>query len=375
MASHKAVTLKDVADLAKVSQSVVSTVLNGRQNGIFVSESTRRNVIAAAEQLGYIAKHRIQPAVRKPSFEFGEGEEQGESKLVALLLGRRFGGSLFTDIFYGVNSVLSAEGYHPIVLDTYADTYQKAAEKEAECLNYARKSRFAGIILWHEGGSSNINLIQEIREEMPIIAIDRRVQGVELDYVGTDNYSGGYEATKHLIEQGHTRIAHLTRLDTTDAAVGRLRGYQQALSDAGLEVNPRHILLAIDGGRRLDSDSFRQVFMSPNAPTAIFLLADFWAPVVYAELRRIGLKVPQDVSLVGFDDVVQPGLEGLELTTMAQNFESIGTTAGQLVLRRMQHPDAHIVTTVYPASLVSRKSTQSLRFIDSKDQPASLVAG
>lgn len=357
MASHKAVTLKDVAELAKVSQSVVSTVLNGRQNGIFVSESTRRNVLAAAEELGYIAKHRPTPPVRKPHDV--PAVETGDSRLVGLLLGRRFGGSLFTDIFYGVNSALSAEGYHPIVLDTYAETYQKAAEKEAEGLRYARSSGFAGIVLWHEGGSANVNLIQEIRAQIPIIAIDRRVQGVELDYVGTDNYSGGYTATRHLIDQGHTRIAHLTRLETTDAAVGRLRGYQQALTDAGLEINPRHILLALDGGRRLDSETFRHVFTAPNAPTAITLLADFWAPVVYSELRSLGLRVPHDVSLVGFDDVVQPGLDGLELTTMAQNFESIGATAGQLVLRRLRQPDATVVTSVYPASLVVRKSTQS----------------
>lgn len=357
MASHKAVTLKDVAELARVSQSVVSTVLNGRQNGIFVSESTRRNVIAAAEELGYIAKHRPTPSVRKTSQD--PGVDRGSAHLVGLLLGRRFGGSLFTDIFYGVNSVLSAEGYHPIVLDTYADTYQKAAEKEAEGIRYARASGFAGIVLWHEGGSANVNLIQETRAEIPIVAIDRRVQGVELDYVGTDNYSGGYEATRHLIEQGHTRIAHLTRLETTDAAVGRLRGYQQALTDAGLEINPRHILLALDGGRRLDSESFRHVFTGPKAPTAITLLADFWAPVVYSELRSLGLRVPQDVSLVGFDDVVQPGLEGLELTTMAQNFEAIGITAGQLVLRRLRQHDAPIATSVYPASLVVRRSTQS----------------
>jgi DNA-binding LacI/PurR family transcriptional regulator len=371
MASHKAVTLKDVAELAKVSQSVVSTVLNGRQNGIFVSESTRRNVLAAAEELGYAAKHRVPPPVRKPSFDGGSASDN-DSKLVGLLLGRRFGGSLFTDIFYGVNSVLAAEGYHPIVLDTYADTYQKAAEKEAEGLRYARSSGFAGIVLWHEGGSANVNQIQDIRSEIPIVAIDRRVQGVELDYVGTDNYSGGYEATRHLIEQGHTRIAHLTRLETNDAAVGRLRGYQQALTDAGLEVNPRHILLALDGGRRLDNEMLRQVFSGPNAPTAIFLLADFWAPVVYSELRSLGLRVPQDVSLVGFDDVVQPGLDGLELTTMAQNFEAIGTTAGQLVLRRLRQPDAPIVTNVFPASLVVRRSTQAPRRFS---QSARIAAG
>ncbi len=321
MSSHKTVTLKDVAERAHVSQSVVSTVLNDRQNGIFVSDSTRQNVLLAATALGYEVRQRALPPIRKPGALPRKGMD---THLVGLLLGRRFGGSLFTDIFYGVNAVLAEQGYHPLVLDTYADTYQKAAEKEAEGIRYARDNHFAGIVLWHEGGAANVPLIQEVRDRMPIVAIDRRVPGVELDYVGTDNWRGAYEATRHLIGLGHTRIAHLTRLETTEAAAGRLRGYQQALEDAGLPLNPRHILLALESGKRLDRDALRAVFTAPDAPTAIFLLADYWAPMIYQELRLLGLRVPEDVALVGFDDVVQPGLDGLELTTIAQDFEGIG---------------------------------------------------
>ena len=244
------------------------------------------------------------------------------------------------------------------MLDTYAESYSKAAEKEAECLAYARENDFAGIVLWHEGGAANVPLIREISAEMPVIAIDRRVPGVPLDFVGTDNYGGAYEATRHLIGLGHTRIAHLTRLESTAAAVERLRGYQQALADAGLEINPRHILLALDSGRRLDSGMVRQVFAAPDRPTAVFLLADFWAPPVYAELRGLGLRVPEDVALVGFDDVIQPGLSDLELTSMAQDFEGIGRTAGECVLRRIAQPDAPPVTRVFPARLVVRRSIQ-----------------
>jgi len=359
MGSHKAVTLKDVAEKAGVSQSVVSTVLSGRNNGIFVSDSTRSKVVAAAEELGYESRHRAVPAIRKPT-----GSRHGdlrESRLVGVLLGRRFGGTLFTDIFYGVNSVLSEKGYHPIVLDTYADSYGRAAEKEAECLEYARRHGFSGVILWHEGGTMNVPLIQELREEMPIVAIDRRVTGIELDFVGTDNFQGAYVATNHLIEQGHRRIAHLTRLETTEAAVGRLRGYQQALTDNGLEINPRHILLALESGRRLDGQLMRQVFTAPDAPTAIFMLADFWAPAVFQELNQLGLRVPEDVALVGFDDVVQPGLEGLELTSMAQDFERIGRTAAELILQRIEDPTVNMATAVYPAQLRIRRSSTAAR--------------
>lgn len=369
MSSHKTVTLKDVAERAHVSQSVVSTVLNDRQNGIFVSDSTRQNVLLAAAALGYEVRQRALPPIRKPGTLPRKGMD---THLIGLLLGRRFGGSLFTDIFYGVNAVLAEQGYHPLVLDTYADTYQKAAEKEAEGIRYARDNQFAGIVLWHEGGAANVALIQEARDRMPIVAIDRRVPGVELDYVGTDNWRGAYEATRHLIAQGHTRVAHLTRLETTEAAAGRLRGYQQALEDAGLPLNPRHILLALESGKRLDREALRSVFTAPDAPTAIFLLADYWAPMIYQELRLLDLRVPEDVALVGFDDVVQPGLDGLELTTIAQDFEGIGKTAGELVLRRIANPHAPIATTVFPARLVVRRSSGGSLNLPAESAPPTL---
>ncbi len=357
MSLPKPVTLKDVAEQVKVSQSVVSTVLNGRRNGIFVSEGTRRNVLAAAAQLGYVARHRALPPIRKPDAATRAAGQAAEPHLVGVLLGRRFGGSLFTDTFYGINAALAGQGYHPLVLDTYADTYQKASEKEAEGLAYARASGFAGVVLWHEGGHANVELISALRAEMPVVAIDRRVPNVDLDFVGTDNFGGAYEATRHLIGQGHARIAHLTRMETTEAAADRLRGYRQALRDAGLEFDPRLLILLHDGGRRLDAAQMALVFSGRAAPTAIFLLADYWAPSVVDELRRLGLCVPDDVALVGFDDVVPPGLDDLGLTTMAQDFDGIGRTAGQLVLRRLNAPEAPSVSEVFPARLVVRHSS------------------
>ena len=365
MSSLKSVTLKDVAERAKVSQSVVSTVLNDRQNGIFVSEGTRLNVLAAAAHLGYAARPRALPPVRKPGRR--EGTE-AQSHLVGVLLGRRFGGSLFTDTFYGINESLAAQEYHPLVLDTYAESHQKAAEKEATCLRYAQANGFAGVVLWHEGGLANVELIQHLRREMPVVAIDRRVPGVELDFVGTDNFDGAYQATRHLIGQGHTKIAHLTQMETTEAAADRLRGYQQALKDSGLEFNPRNLILLRDGGRRLDPDQMQALFSGRDAPTAVFLLADYWAPPLVAALRQLSLRVPEDIALIGFDDVVPPGLDDLGLSTMAQDFSGIGKTAGEMVLRRLESPHADYSAQVFPAHLIVRHS--SLGFSKSREMPA-----
>jgi DNA-binding LacI/PurR family transcriptional regulator len=363
----KAVTLKDVAAKANVSQAVVSTVLNDREgNGIFVSEATRQRVLEAASELGYIGRTRPLPPVRHLNAPVKNGFGS-ENRLVALLLGRRFAGNLFTDIFYGVNETLAASEYHAVVLDTYADTYSAAAQKEAEALEYIRENRFAGAILWHEGGHANINAIRSLHEEVcPIIAIDRRVPGLDLDYVGTDNFHAAYTAVTHLIEGGRKHIGHLTSLGMTDAASQRLTGYQQALRDSNLEADPRHILLAMDGGRRLHSEMFRQVFMSEGAPDALFLLSDYWAPVVYAELESLGLRIPEDVALVSFDDVAQPGLDSSALTSMAQDFEGIGKSAAELVLKRIANRSDDVESRVFPARLVIRRSSQPKKESDWK---------
>ncbi len=294
MSTTKTVTLKDLAERAHVSQAVVSTVLNDRQNGIFVSESTRRNVLAAALEMGYQARARMLPPVRKPGSGAGQAAPGANTHLIGVLLGRRFGGSLFSEIFYGSMKPCRAEGYHPLVLDTYAESYPKAGGKRSRRPALCAGQQVRGRGLVARGRQQQCGPDPgDCAKSMPVVAIDRRVPGLELDYVGTDNFQGAYEATRHLIAQGHTRIAHLTRLETTDAAASRLHGYRQALADAGLAFNPRHILLALDGGRRLDRDTLAQVFSEPDAPTALFLMADFWAPAVYAELRRLGLRVPR----------------------------------------------------------------------------------
>ncbi|HEX5324078.1 MAG TPA: LacI family DNA-binding transcriptional regulator, partial [Capsulimonadaceae bacterium] len=116
MGATKPVTLKDVAQRAGVSQAVVSTVLNERaNNGIFVSELTKQRVLEAAKDLGYVVRNRPLPPVRKVHSGMRSALSL-DNHLVALLLGRRFAGSLFTDIFYGVNSVLTPKSFHPLVL-------------------------------------------------------------------------------------------------------------------------------------------------------------------------------------------------------------------------------------------------------------------
>jgi LacI family transcriptional regulator len=366
----KAVTLKDVAAKASVSQAVVSTVLNDREgNGIFVSETTRQRVLDAASELGYVIRPRVLPPIKRLTTPV-KAEPEADNRLVALLLGRKFGGNLFTDIFYGVSEVLGKNGYHPVVLDTHADTYSTAAQKEAQALEYIRENKFAAAILWHEGGHANVSAIKQLHDEIcPVVAIDRRVPGLDLDFIGTDNFHAAYTAVRHLIDGGRKRIGHLTSLGMTDAASERLTGYQQALKDVGLEADPRHLLLAMDGGRRLYSEMFRQVFRSEHAPDALFLLSDYWAPVVYRELNTLALRVPEDVAIASFDDVAQPGMDATALTSVAQDFEGIGKAAAECAMERIQNRAGQSKTIVFPGRLIVRRSSLAVHLSQWKRFP------
>ena len=159
---------------------------------------------------------------------------------------------------------------------------------------------------------------------------------------------------------------------------------EQVARTANLEVLHRHghagaeLGVLRDGGQRLDPAQIASLFTERDAPTAVFLLADYWAPAIVAELRRLDLRVPEDIALVGFDDVVPPGLDDLGLTTMAQDFSGIGRTAGELVLRRLADPDAAPAAQVFPAHLVVRQSTlgyqQALPYLPLSGRASSLLS-
>ncbi len=290
------------------------------------------------------------------------------SRLVALVMWH--GGSLEQGataqqrIFWGINQALGVAGYHAVFLDLGREvgSEQANAASEAAHLRYALDHGFGGVVFYPYAYHSNRELIQEVSRAIPLILLDRMVPGVEADFVGIENRQAMFEATSHLIGLGHRRIAYVTRNEEIKTVQDRLQGYLHALRRAFRE-DAHEIVLStpsVDGGAW---PVFDTVFRLPPSerPTAVLCVNDYEAVRVTERLDRIGLCVPQDVSVVGFDDIIHTLPNGVGLTTVAQPFEEIGRLAAQTLLRRLQTPALEPAHRELPSRLIVRDSSGPAR--------------
>jgi LacI family transcriptional regulator len=189
----------------------------------------------------------------------------------------------------------------------------------------------------------------------PFVLIDH--QGTEEDCpaVGAANWSGGYNATEHLIELGHKRIGHITGSMDLGCAVDRLAGYQSALKTHHLEEDPELVY----EGDFAQPDGYvgaLALLDLPTPPTAIFAANDVMAMGVMDAVRSRGLRVPEDISIVGFDDIPQASLVRPALTTINQPLEKMGRVATQILLNMLDNPENQKTRIELPTHLVTRES-------------------
>jgi LacI family transcriptional regulator len=296
--SPRAVTLADIAREAGTSASTASRALSGRG---YVSPEARDRLLAAAERLGYVPNASARTLKQRRSRVIG---------VVVSDLANQF----YARLAAGVEQVLREADYQMMVL---GDNTEDGEEVEGARTFLAMRA--PGVIMTPAGSEATELLVS---------------QGVA---VVIDNERGAREATAHLIELGHRRVA-LLGVDTkwtTDA--GRLRGYESALEEAGLRADDRLIVRiprhAPDAEARIDA------MLRAEQPTAIFATNNRLAEQAWRVLRQRGLRLPHDVSLVGFDDVpwmsmVEPGITAVE-----QPIHELGRQAAALLLRRLEQPE------------------------------------
>ena len=263
-------------------------------------------------------------------------------------------------IFWGMNQKLAQAGYHAVFLDLGGSIGSEGenAEREARHLRYVLEQGFGGAIFYPYAYRSNRKLIQEVSQRLPLCLIDRMLPGVEADFVGAQNYQGMRAATSHLIQQGHRRIAYITKSEPINPVQDRLQGYLHALNEA-LHTDRDELVLTAPSFDGDDWTLFDVVFRLPpeERPTAAIGFNDYEAERTVRRLHLLGLKVPQDVALVGFDDIVQTLPNGVGLTSVAQPFEEIGQTAAGLFLQRRESPSAPPAHVDLPTRLVVRSSS------------------
>ncbi len=263
-------------------------------------------------------------------------------------------------IFWGMNQTLEQAGYHAVFLNLGVEvgTEQENALREAAHLRYIMEQGFGGAVFYPYAYRSNRELIQQVSQRLPLCLIDRMLPGVEADFVGTENYQGMFDVTTHLIQQGHRRIAYLTKSEPISPVQDRLRGYQHALH-AAFHTDREELVLLAPSFNGDEWPLFDTVFCLPpgKRPTAAIGFNDYEAERTMRRLHQLGLRVPDDIALVGFDDIVRTLPNGTGLTSVAQPFEDVGRTAADLFLRRLQHPGSAPVHVDLPNHLVLRDSS------------------
>lgn len=328
-------TLHDVARLAGVSASTVSRILNGTAR---VADDKRQAVEQAIERL------RFKPNLSARSLRNGSTRTIG-------ILTQELESPYFARGVRGLDEGLQGSGYAPIIVPGH---WSPREEAERVRLLIARRVDAIAIL----GGRLSDAEIVEFARRQPIAITDRSLRAPNVMSFDFDQFEGGRLATQHLIGLGHRRIAHIAGLKDQHDAAQRKEGYLRAHAEAGLPVEPRLIV----EGNFLETGGIEAMnrLVDQGLPfTAVFCANDQTAWGARLALQRRGLRVPEDVSLVGFDDLPQSAFMSPTVTTVRQPVYEMGLAVAACLLQALgQTPTAP--TSHPPLSLVVRESTRRL---------------
>lgn len=332
-ALHAPATIEEVAAAAGVSRSTVSRVVNGSTS---VSPSALESVQRAIAELNYVPNRAARSLASR--------QTQAIALVVPEDTTRFFGDPFFAAIVSGINSRLTRSDY---VLNLFI----ASDDPGDKTTSYLRSGAVDGAIIVSHHTSDTF--IDRIAASVPVVYGGRPVRERERDYyVDVDNVRGGRDATAYLIARNHRRIGTVTGPLSMPAGVDRLEGYRQAMAEAGLEEGPVE-----DGGFTADGGAaaMQRILDAGNPPDAFFIASDLMARGALAALGRAGLRVPEDVAIMGFDDSPVATSVTPQLTTMRQpSFQQGEDMAGVLLDILAGGSPRHV--TILETELVVRDS-------------------
>jgi LacI family transcriptional regulator len=328
-------TIREVASRAGVSPTTVSHVIN---NTRFVSADARQRVLDAMSELNY------RPNVLARSLR------RGETHTLGLILPDS-ANPFFAEIARAIEDVAFSAGYSVIIGNS-----ENQLSKEQIYVEVLVNKQVDGLIFVTTGDQSS-SLESLVRDGLPVVVVDRRLSGLQVDTVLTDNLQGGLSATRYLLELGHRRIACVTGPSNLTPSAERVIGYRRALEEYGVSPDENLILRGNfhpDSGYRATLELLR----CQPPPTAIFVCNDMMAIGALRALGEAGLRVPEHCSLVGFDDIELASYVIPPLTTIGQDKTALAEAAVTLLLERIADPDLPAQNRVLPTKLIERLSTR-----------------
>lgn len=331
---HQSATMRDVALHAGVSVQTVSYVVNGTGN---ISEETRLRVLRAIEELNY----RRNPIARSMRTH--------QTRMIALIV-LEIANPVLSLIASTIEAAAYAQDYHVLLYNTGLDP-----ARERIYLNEIGDRRADGAII--------VNVIdrqvtaQLSDERVPAVLIDCPTPDSPLPTVSVDNLRGAYAATQHLLDLGHRRIAHIAGSRDIAIARERERAYRQALDDGGVAYQRVIFSDNIEWSYESGYTAMKTLLADPEPPTAVFAASDAMAIGAYRALAEYGLRVPDDMSLVGFDNIEASAFTTPPLTTVHQPFLELGQAAFGLLHRMLDGEPLAAPNVLLPADIIVREST------------------
>ncbi len=320
----KSATLSDIATAAGVTPMTVSRVVN--QNG-YVSDGTRDKVLQAIKEM----KYRPNGLARSLKLQ--------RTQTIGLVLGD-IANPFAAELARAVREVTTLRGYN-----LFISVSEHSAKEDVAAFDSLAAHLVDGLIVaTRSNRAGDKHLSEMIEHGFRVVCIGRDFHHENADWVSADNRKGGFEATQHLVDSGHIKIGFIGTNLTGGASLKRFQGYLDALKSNNLEVEERFI----SGNPQADDDApgysteklgyeaMKRLLALPNRPTAIFARNDFTAIGAMSAIKESGLRIPQDMAIVGFDDIPMAIHTSPSLTTVRQPTRRQGSIAAEFLLKRIE---------------------------------------
>ena len=339
MTDKRRVTRKEVAERAGVSVAVVSYVVNNGPRP--VSAETRTKVQAAIEELGYYPNDLARSLSRQQTATIG--------LIIPSLLN-----PIYAEIAESLENTCMAEGYQVMLGGTGRDP-----NKEIEFAKLLRSKQVDGVVVIPSESPEAILLpLQQVN--IPIVVLEHDIPGIHC--VAIDDLQGGRLATQYLLSLGHRRIGMIKRRPTSALSNLRFDGYQEALREANVPFDPS-LVIESQAGQVGGYAAMQQLLALSPPPTAVFVHNDILAMGAMRAIVDDGLTIPDDISVIGYDNIINSAYLNPRLTTVKYPIAEMGRQAGQIILDLVQKEDAPPPQTIIlPVELVIRASTAPQSF-------------
>jgi LacI family transcriptional regulator len=336
----KDVTIYDIAKVLNVSPATVS---RGLKNHPGIHKDTKKRIADAAHKMGYQQN------------TFASNLRRKNSNTIGVII-PRLNSYFMSTVISGMEKVANAHGYNLLISQS-----QESYKREIDSVSTMYNSRVDGLLISLAFDTQDTDHFEALlRKQIPLIFFDRIIEHPECTSIVIDNRKAGYEATKHLIDQGCRRIVHVDGNVKRNVYADRLAGYKEAISDSNIDFDPELVIscnLSDAGG----TDAANQILAMNNRPDGIFTANDTTGVACIRQIKAAGLRVPHDIAVVGFNNdpistVIEPNL-----TTINYPGSEMGEIAATTLINKLKKgPASNLNTIVLRHNLIVRESSQKL---------------